>query len=233
MCGIVGLVAKRKNGFFQSDANLFTQMIVADAVRGIDGTGVFGAYHTGSVGWLKVASHPYGLLLNKKYDSWTQAMVRKMDMVVGHNRKATAGESTPENAHPFVHENIILVHNGVVRNHKKMADTEVDSHAIAHSIVDKGYKETIAKLDGAFTLVWFDMKSRTLNFVRNSQRPLYLVENDSLLGFASEAGMLLWLGERNNVTDWTKDDALAIQSCINDGNKDAYMFLDKKYSLGL
>ena len=115
-------------------------MLVADAVRGIDGTGVFGVYNTGSVGWLKVGSHPYGLLTSQKFESWSQAMIRKMDMVVGHNRKATAGKANNENSHPFVHENIVLVHNGVVHNHKKMADTEVDSHAIAHSIVDKGIK---------------------------------------------------------------------------------------------
>lgn len=44
-----------------------------------------------------------------------------------------------------------------------------------------------------------------------------------------------WVEE--NTTDgsveWPRDIAGAIQSCINDNNKDAYMFLDKKYNFGL
>ena len=43
-----------------------------------------------------------------------------------------------QNAHPFVENNIILVHNGVVYNHKKHEDTEVDSHAIVHMINNMG-----------------------------------------------------------------------------------------------
>lgn len=204
MCGIVGMVAKQRQGFYTHDVNVFSQMLVADSVRGIDGTGVFGTYGTGSVGWLKVAAHPYALLMNDKFDSWARAMTQKFDMVVGHNRKATAGGKTHENAHPFIHEHIILVHNGVVHNHKSMAETEVDSHAIAHSIVDKGHEETIAKLEGAFALVWFDMKDRTLRIVRNSQRPLFLVETPTQFVFASEGSMLAWLGDRNNNAKWNE-----------------------------
>lgn len=201
MCGLVGLVAKLQGGFFMSDVSMFSQMLVADSVRGVDGTGVFGTYGTGSVGWCKVGSHPYALLASKKFDSFAQAMTRKFDMVVGHNRKATAGSKSNENAHPFIHEHIILVHNGMVHNHKKMGDTEVDSHAIAHSFVNKGHEETLANLDGAFALIWFDMKDRTLRMVRNDQRPLYLVETPSQIAFASEGYMLRWIADRNN-KDW-------------------------------
>ena len=148
-------------------------------------------------------------------------------MVVGHNRKATAGKANNENSHPFVHENIVLVHNGVVHNHKKMADTEVDSHAIAHSIVDKGYKETIATLDGAFTLVWFDMKDRTLRFVRNSQRPLFMVETDLSIAFASESGMLSWIGERNNLTGWKEPKELPAGMVMSVAQEDKKVVMEK------
>lgn len=204
MCGIVGMVSKLQYGFIHNDSNIFSQMLVADSVRGTDGTGVFGTYGTGSIGWLKVGAHPYALLSSKKYDSWTTAMTRKFDMVVGHNRKATAGSRNNENAHPFIHDHIILVHNGTVNNHQKMADTEVDSHAIAHSIVEKGHEETIASLQGAFALVWFDMKSRMLHMVRNDQRPLFTLETDTQFVLASEGEMLRWIGERNNKTGWDK-----------------------------
>lgn len=197
MCGICGLISKETNGFYHPDVSLFTQMLIADSLRGTDGTGVFGVYGTGSVQWLKVGSHPFALVNNKKYDSFTSAMVRKFKMVVGHNRKLTAGAKSNENSHPFIHEHIILVHNGTIHGHKKLADTEVDSHAIAHAIANKGYKEALKELDGAFALVWFNMKTRTLHLVRNDERPLFIVETDSQIAFASEGYMLNWIGERN------------------------------------
>ena len=198
MCGIIGMVAKTEQGFFQMDVNLFSQMLVADSLRGTDGTGVFGVYKSGSISWVKVGAHPFALLKSSKYDTWATAMIRKMDIVVGHNRKATSGTTNNENSHPFLHEHIILVHNGSVSNHKQMGDTEVDSHAIAHSMVNKGYEETLASLDGAFALVWFDMKDRALRIARNSQRPLYMVDDFNSIIFASEGYMLKWIGDRNN-----------------------------------
>jgi predicted glutamine amidotransferase len=202
MCGIVGLIAKTKQGFYQPDVDVFSQMLVADSVRGTDGTGVFGVYNTGSVKWVKVASHPYALLTNSKWDSFSKAMTRSFDIVVGHNRKATAGDKTNENSHPFVHEHIILVHNGTVYDHAEMAKTDVDSHAIAHSIANVGYKETLKNLRGAFALVWFDMKDRVLRMVRNDQRPLYIGHSHTQIAFASEGYMLEWISNRNTKS-WT------------------------------
>lgn len=200
MCGIVGLVSKNQNGFWQADVNLFTQMLVADSVRGVDGTGVFGTYDSGSVAWCKVGSHPYALLNSKKFEAFSQAMTRTMNIVVGHNRKGTSGNKSNENSHPFIHEHIILVHNGSIINHKEMAETEVDSHAIAHGIANNGYIETLKNLQGAFALVWFDMKERMLYLIRNSERPLSIVEGASDIAFASEGYMLRWISERNNKT---------------------------------
>jgi len=45
-----------------------------------------------------------------------------------------------------------------VFNHKEMKNTDVDSHAICHSIVEKGYKETIEGIEGSFALCWYDIK---------------------------------------------------------------------------
>jgi Glutamine amidotransferase domain len=221
MCGIFGLISRHAQGFYQSDVSLFSQMMVADSVRGIDGTGIFGTYKdSGSVQWAKVGSHPYALLSSDKFTKWCGAMVRQMDMVVGHNRKATAGGKSNDNSHPFIHEHIILVHNGVIMNHKSMAETEVDSHAIAHGIVDKGYVQTLKELNGAFALVWFDMKDRKLRIVRNSDRPLWMGHGTDLIAFASEGPMLEWLGDRNS-KQW-KDLALippGVVISINQVNK--------------
>ena len=42
MCGIVSLISKRAGGFYNPDTDIFSQMLFADTVRGVDSTGVFG-----------------------------------------------------------------------------------------------------------------------------------------------------------------------------------------------
>ena len=198
MCGIIGLISKHKSGFYQLDTLVFAQMLIADSVRGVDSTGVFGVRRTGSVEYMKVGAHPFALLTSKQYELWSRQMIQNFDIVVGHNRKATSGEINNKNAHPFVHEHIILVHNGSLYNHKSLADTEVDSHAIAHLLAKKSPDEAIKEINGAFALIWFNVKERKLYAVRNSDRPLCYSDTSDQIVLASEGSMLKWIAERNS-----------------------------------
>jgi len=56
MCGIIGLLAKNQSGFFSKDADIFSQLLYADAVRGWDATGVFGVLRNGDVDIKKQAA---------------------------------------------------------------------------------------------------------------------------------------------------------------------------------
>src|SRR3546814_9081479 len=47
------------------------------------------------------------------------------------------------------------------------------SENIFYDMSRNGAKATIAKLQGAFALCWYDESNRTVNLVRNSQRPMY------------------------------------------------------------
>lgn len=121
--------------------------------------------------------------------------------IFGHNRYATRGEVNARNAHPFHHGKIILAHNGTLTNQGLLPDSkmfEVDSENIAYSIDKIGFEETLKKLCGAFTLIWLNTEEKTINIIRNEQRPFHLIETVGGDWYgASEGDMVKWLVSRN------------------------------------
>lgn len=195
MCGIVGMVTSNSSGFFHHHKRIFSQLLWADTLRGEDSTGVFGVNKYGNIDYLKTVGHAGKLIESKEYSDFEDDIFSDYHMVVGHNRKATRGTINDENAHPFVEENTILVHNGTLTNHKNLTkqEVDVDSHAILHSIVERGYEETLKEIQGAFTLVWYNTNDKTLRIIRNDQRPLFIAATVGAWYFASEEGMLQWI----------------------------------------
>lgn len=200
MCGIVGLVSRRANGFYLADSQLFKEMVRADTIRGDDSTGVFGVGPEGRVDTLKGNTDGYVFSRTQEFEKFLERMRRTYRIAIGHNRKATKGAVTPANAHPFREGNIVLVHNGTLWNSKELKEeVEVDSHAIAHALNDHDAVTALGKLDGAYALVWFDVADRTLNLARNSQRPLFLAEFTEYWTIQSEIGLIGWLKGREGV----------------------------------
>lgn len=205
MCGIVGILTKRNNGFTQTDTDLFQQALIVDSLRGLDSTGMFSVTNHGDIDYMKVASHPFRLLQNREAAEMLTAAIYNGKALVGHNRKATSGRVVNENAHPFVEGHIILVHNGAIHNAAEVAGksnavVEVDSHLIAHLLAkEDDVAKALGQLNGAFAVVWYDQKKHSLNLVRNSQRPLFIAEFGALTFFGSEEKMLEWLCERNHM----------------------------------
>jgi hypothetical protein len=200
MCGIVGLISRRSNGFFGVDLDILEGLLVLDTLRGLDSTGVFSVDHNRNVNYMKVASHPYHLFACEDWAKWRAKAVSSGRIVIGHNRKATQGEIKSANAHPFHENNIILVHNGTLRgDHKKMADTEVDSHALCHAFNEKGAENVIPTINGAFALVWWDIEKNKLFAIRNDERPLNIVVTDNAYVLCSEAWMAGVLLDRQHI----------------------------------
>lgn len=196
MCGLVSVISKNKSGLFHGDLKIFTEMLFADQLRGSDGTGIF--YNDKlSTKILKGPVASSDFVNTDLYDKATLAAIQRGNFVVGHNRAATKGKLTYANTHPFSEKHITLVHNGTLVSHKNLADVEVDSHAICLSIAQQGIEKTVKAINGAYALIWYDAKQKTLNFLRNSQRPLWCVETDSLFIFVSEAGLAQWICSRN------------------------------------
>ena len=58
---------------------------------------------------------------------------------------------------------------------------------------NNGVEDTIAKLNGAFALTWYDRENETMNMIRNTERTLYTVmsKDRKTMFWASEDWMLI------------------------------------------
>lgn len=197
MCGLVGFYAPTTT----SDMNiqLFKNLLLVDQIRGMHATGV-----------AKVNTRTNTVTMHKRAEDAVDFLARqdtkdfldkdRGQIYIGHNRYATVGDKAAhENAHPFQQDHITLVHNGGVDSHAMdllsgldRKDVNVDSHAVAITIAEHGIEKAVTeKLSGGFALVWWNSDERSLNFIRNPDRPLFMaVLNDGALVWASERGML-------------------------------------------
>lgn len=207
MCGIVGFVNHHaKKGVVRNKSELnkmFANMLWADQLRGGDSTGAMALDRDLNTLVYKTAGafQAFNKLTEaNRILSWVDANF----FTVGHNRSATKGKVTDENAHPFQEGNIILVHNGTLWDwpdeygHKE-TDKDVDSKAIAKMVNTLGWKKTVNEISGAYACVWIDKKDNSLNIARNNDRPLGYVETSEGLVIASENYLGAWCASRHNI----------------------------------
>ena len=207
MCGIVGIINKNKYGFNKAEIDAFEIALFLDTLRGEDSTGVFLVTNDGNVDIAKQVGTGAEFLKTQEWSKLRQRAMTSGWALIGHNRKATKGSITDENAHPFwVKEDVVLVHNGSLWGHKSLADTEVDSHAIAHIIAEGLEKETdlettLQRINGAFALVWYEVEKKNLRLVRNSERPLTHCHNKNAWFISSESGIMDFATKRAECKD--------------------------------
>ena len=203
MCGIVGVINRSKN-VKDGDKlrDFFQQALFVDSLRGKHGTGIIAVNNKGNVETFKKPM-PSPDFLDLKT---TRDIISKTTntFLVGHNRWATTGAHTIPNTHPFSHGSIHMVHNGTLDMYKGLTpgkSFDVDSEAIAYLLSQEQTKTVLEKIEGAYSLVWFDEEGNSLNFARNNDRPMYLAKVDAgdSLVFASEKGMIEWICSRLNL----------------------------------
>ena len=195
MCGLVSIILKDNTKVLNKDmTEAFKQLLYADALRGWDSTGICAVKGNGQATVHKDALAAGPFLYRTNENLW----MHQNRALIGHNRWATRGSVTAENAHPFEEDHIILAHNGTLKGHYALKNVAVDSHAITHSIAEKGAVKTLEMLDGAFALIWYNKKTQELNVTRNKERPLFIVESEDLFFIVSEAELARWVMARNN-----------------------------------
>lgn len=189
MCGIVGFAGNLN----YEQERAFDTLLVLDTLRGVDATGALSVKRDGvNYNIVKTIGHAFDLLEHPKYKDIKQGFSR---VLLGHNRAATVGNITKNNAHPFEMDHILGVHNGTLFNKFSLHQGdrfEVDSQALYNHIAVKGLRDAINTVRGAYALVWYNYEDDTLNFLRNKERPLFIakVKNKDVIAWASESWML-------------------------------------------
>ena len=197
MCGIVGVA-----GFLgRKEKDVFCDMLVFDSVRGAHSTGILGVDTKGECLLSKAVGDTYVLFDRKQTD---KTLNHATTLLLGHNRFATVGGITHNNAHPFDFSTLVGAHNGTLRNAWALPyakEYSVDSQRLFACIEEKGLAESIGMTLGAWTLVWYDKINGSINFLRNEERPLSycFAENGKDLFWASEGWMLSAALGRNEV----------------------------------
>jgi predicted glutamine amidotransferase len=201
MCGVVGIAGN----LFAREELTMKRLLLLDSLRGMDSTGIAAVRMGGAkIVVAKKATHCFNLFDTK---SFNEALQGTSSMAfIGHNRSATVGGVKDVNAHPFQIDHITGVHNGTLEDRDKTMLEDIvgekfntDSEALFAAIAKVGAKEVIPKLQkgrdslkGAWSLVWWDSNSKTLNFLRNEHRPMWYCysEDFKLVFWASEFWML-------------------------------------------
>jgi len=209
ICGIFGVISKKKYGFLPKDIQIFDEMMYVGALRGMDSTGVITVEKNGDFHIDKAGVPSFEFMPEyEKSVSKLNALNCGVAMI-GHNRKSTIGKIGDDTAHPFViNDTFAMVHNGTLYNHSKLAETTVDSEALAHVIERalngddhtlKHLEDELKEVNGAYAVVGYNQATHKIHMIRNSQRPMCLAETAESYFFASEGNMLQWILNRNGV----------------------------------
>lgn len=211
MCGLSGVAGNLQDNHVKA----FDQLMYMNTLRGEDASGVASVGYEWSTTFVKsIGEYHQNLRYHRRF---REVVTASKSVLIGHCRYGTMGGNKPHNAHPFRAGAYLGVHNGTLEYSSKSRLSQAiggqhfdtDSETIFHHMDDFGVESTISKLEGAWALVFvhseLDDKGHptgaTLNFIRNSQRTLFIfISDDSkFMAWSSEYYMLMSALARNGI----------------------------------
>lgn len=191
MCGLYGAISTTLS---QSELDVVYNLAIISTLRGIDSTGLSLSYkekHDAPIkhSWIKNSINAIEFYADKEVRQLIKDT--KPLMVMGHNRSATVGGVTTNNAHPFETDTRIGMHNGTLYHPFKIhGGSRTDSEEMFMFMEEKGLKETLLEMQhGAYALSSINKTDDTIEFVRNDKRTLFF-----MWGFSGQT--LYWASER-------------------------------------
>ena len=203
MCGIVGAVGLVKCGDTLLDALRRLEY------RGYDSAGI--ATHNGS--GFEIA-RSVGKLAS--LDSLIRKKPLGGDIGIGHTRWATHGGVSEANAHPHIAaERVVIVHNGIIENHRQLRagleqaghlfSSDTDSEVLAHLFVEafdaglsptEATKSVLAAIEGAYAFAALVRDHSDMLIVARNASPLAIGLGDDASFIGSDAVALAHLTRR-------------------------------------
>ena len=202
MCGHFGIILSHTELPVVSDRlrKYVDNATLAGDLRGGDGCGII------AVTKKEVIIHKKGINASdfRKEPEVIELLKRKdLQALLGHNRKSTFGNISDENSHPFIYGDIYLLHNGTLTGGiLKYKEYNVDSEYVADMLNKhlSNPEKALEMITGAYSLVWYNLKTDTINFARNNQRPMFFANTKrGSLVYASEMKMIDWICDRNDI----------------------------------
>uniref|UniRef100_A0A6C0C4M7 asparagine synthase (glutamine-hydrolyzing) n=1 Tax=viral metagenome TaxID=1070528 RepID=A0A6C0C4M7_9ZZZZ len=97
----------------------------------------------------------------------TEKIMEDYDLYIGFHRLAINGFEDPNSSQPLESNNIVLICNGEIYNHKQIYNSmnitpqgDSDCEVIIHAYLKYGIKQTLQILDGVFAFMLFDFKNK-------------------------------------------------------------------------
>lgn len=212
MCGISGVV-NLDHRHIGNLGSYIEQAAICGQLRGWDSTGMFQVNKKGGFELHKLPVQGEHFVASKNVQKRI-GRTGNMLATILHNRAATKGDVTQENAHPFMHpapgkikdggKAIVGVHNGTIYGPTpykwKDKEFEVDSDYLYYRIFDQGAEKALSDVNGSFALVWYE-NTGALCIASNHERPFYwgYIKDRNAMLLASEDRMMYWLAGRNGI----------------------------------
>ncbi len=209
MCGICGAVAGSMISPFEVEK--VQKLLILNSFRGMDSSGMFDYIDVKEKTREIIRKRKKETIKVPEWAHWKETLEpyifatrvipqveltrwkpNTLKAVVCHARAATQGKISKENAHPFRYQNIVGVHNGTIfGDFDGRKECDVDSAALIMNIQKLGPKKAIEMITEkatsiAYAVVYMDLDKKTLNVMRNSQRPLHYYTTAGTTFFSSD-----------------------------------------------